>query len=117
MESRRSMSSLAPPSTKTSRATSPDVHLEIFIWGFAAVLTLAFGVACRYYARGLNDREWLYVAAILGLPLLQVPIVILMLRRNSDFWAKGALVLLPALSVEVLLWLAFTFRGLCKDVL
>jgi hypothetical protein len=104
-------------STEVRRARAPDVHLEIFIWGFAAVLTLAFGVACRYYARDINDREWMYVAAILGLPLLQVPIVILMLRRNSDFWAKGALVLLPALSVEVLLWLAFTFRGLCKDVL
>ncbi|HEV7506948.1 MAG TPA: potassium channel family protein [Thermoanaerobaculia bacterium] len=95
----------------------PDVHLEIFIWGIAALLTLAFAVACHYYAGDFHDREWIYVTAILGLPLLQVPIVILMLRKNSDLWGKGALVLLPALLVEVLLWLAFTFRDLCKGVL
>jgi hypothetical protein len=105
------------PNAVDQRARRPDIHLEIFIWGAAAVLSLAFGVVCRYYAKTSDDREWLYVASILGLPLLQVPIVILMLRKNSEFWAKGALVLLPSLFLEILLWFAFTFRDLCKGVL
>jgi hypothetical protein len=111
------MSTPEPPPTEARRAGRPDVHLQIFIWGIAAVLALAFAVACWYYAKGMNDREWIYVTVILGLPLLQVPIVIVMLRRNPDFWAKGALVLLPALFTEVLLWITFTFRGVCKDAL
>ncbi|HKI06076.1 MAG TPA: ion channel [Thermoanaerobaculia bacterium] len=98
-------------------ARKPDVHLEIFIWGFAAAVLAAFLVTGFHYAKGSRELEWLYVTSILGLPLLQVPVVILMLRRNSDFWAKGALLLLPALAWQVLLWLAFTFRDICKGVL
>jgi hypothetical protein len=98
-------------------ARKPDIHLEIFIWGAAVVVLVGFLVADFYYEKGSKDLEWLYVTSILGLPLLQVPIVILKLRRNSDLWAKVALILLPALALEVLLWLAFTFRDICNGAL
>ena len=96
-------------------ARRPDVHLEIFIWGAAVVLLGAFIVACQSYAKNVPGPEWIYVLAVFGLPLLQVFVIIRVLRKSSDFGAKGALVLLPSLFVEILLWFAFTYRELCKS--
>jgi Ion channel len=98
-------------------ARRPDVHLEIFIWGAAAVLLVAFLVACQSYAKNVPGPEWIYVSAVFGLPLLQVFVIIPVLRKNSEFGAKGALVLLPSLLVEILLWFAFTYREICKSLL
>jgi len=87
-----STDTMSPPATATIGHGDgrPDIHLEIFIWGTAGALALAFIVAYGYYAKTSHGQEWPYVAALLGLPLLQVPVVIRMLRKNSDFWAKVA---------------------------
>jgi hypothetical protein len=93
----------------------PDINLIILSLLWTITVLIIFVVTCSYYARESEDLEWFYVALILGLPFLQVVTVILLLRRDSDFWGKGALVLLPALGLEVALWSAFTFKEKCAD--
>jgi hypothetical protein len=98
-------------------ARRPDMLLVFFIWGAAVALLVAFVFACRSYAKAVPGPEWMSVLAVFGLPLLQVLVIIPALRKRSDFGPLGALVLLPSLLVEILLWFAFTYREICKSLL
>jgi len=93
------------------------IQFEILSGLISLGLITFFALACWYYSRKSVDYEWIYVAVILALPLLQVPVVILMLKRNSDFGRNGVLVLVPSLGLEVALWWAFNLRNGFKEVL
>ncbi|HEX4963432.1 MAG TPA: ion channel [Thermoanaerobaculia bacterium] len=90
-----------------------EVLSGMFILGFLA----AFVGACWNYAKTSSDGDWLFVVSILGLPLFQVPFVILMLKRDSEFGRNGVLVLVPSLTLEVALWWVFNLRGEFKSLL
>jgi hypothetical protein len=100
-----------------TQAQKRDLHFEILSGMFAAGLLPCFFWACWYYAKASSGWGWLYVAAILGLPLLEVPLVILMLKRDSEFGRNGVLVLAPTLALEVALWWAFNLREKLKELL
>src|SRR6185295_16514088 len=100
-----------------SQARKRDFHFEILSGMFAVGLLSFFFWACWYYAKASSGWGWLYVAAILGLPLLEVPLVILMLKRDSEFGRNGVLVLAPTLALEVALWWTFNLREKFKELL
>lgn len=85
-------------------ARKQDATFRFLVISISVFLLGAVGVIAWQAERESSDLAWMYAALILILPLLQIPFVIYMLK-------EGSLVLIPALLVEVVLWLAFELRN------
>lgn len=106
-----------PTSTAERQARGREFYFEI-LSGLALVVLIGFFVGCSWlYAREPASLDWPFTTAILALPLLQVPLLILLLWKNSDFARSAGLLLVPSLFLEVLLWYAFTFRRMFPHAL
>src|SRR5215213_4572509 len=81
-----------------------DATFRFLVISICVFLLGAIAVIAWQAERGSSDLAWMYAALILILPLLQIPFVIYMLK-------EGAVVLIPALLVEVALWLVFELRN------
>jgi hypothetical protein len=96
------------PAPMSIRAEHEEDHSEYFAKAWGVLSILVFLATCGLYAWKSQEAEWWFVSAIFFLPLLQVLAVIYTLRHEPR--VHGSRILLPALSMQMVLWAAYSWR-------